>query len=192
MNLSEVNIMKYRNNLTTDYVRECLDYDPETGLLTWKTRPVEHFKTQRVYNTWNTRYAGKKAGSLYSLGYINVSINSVSYTAHRLAWLIFYGKWPEHQIDHDDGDRTNNKISNLNDVPNSVNGKNQKLKVTNKSGCSGVFLNKRNTWEASIYVNFKKIHLGKSKDLNEAIKLRKVAEKQYNFHPNHGRVKHYE
>jgi hypothetical protein len=176
--------MRCANDLTAEYVRECLDYDAETGLFTWKNRPREHFKSHNSFGSWNSKCAGKYAGFIQH-GYLIIKLNSISYRAHRLAWLFFYGKWPKHQIDHDDGNRSNNRISNLNDVPNSKNSKNRKLNVNNKSGHAGVFLQK-NIWISCIRVNSKPIHLGSFKNLDEAIKVRKAAEIQYGFHKNHG------
>jgi hypothetical protein len=185
MNLSEAYIMKYRNDLTAEYVRECLDYDPETGLFTWKTRPVEHFNCQGDCNSWNARFAGKKAGKLRNDNYIRIKINNADYFAHRIAWLIVKGKWPDHQIDHADGIRNNNKIDNLSDVPNLVNGRNRKLHRKNKTGHSGIYFRKdKNVWEVKISNN----NLGTFKDLDEAVKIRKAAEIEYGYHENHGRI----
>jgi hypothetical protein len=179
--------MNYRNDLTAEYVRECLEYNPETGLLKWKTRPVEHFKSERDYNAWNSNYAGKNAGSNTGNGYIRIVINNQPYKAHRLAWLIFYGKWPKDQIDHNDGERSNNKIDNLRDVPNSINGKNQAIRIDNNTGHVGVKKTKYDTWEANIKVDGIAYYLGSHKNIEDAIKVRKEAEINHNFHPNHGR-----
>jgi hypothetical protein len=186
MILSKVYKMKYRNDLTAEYVRECLDYDPETGLFKWKTRPLEHFKDKRSWAAWNTKYANKKTGMTCSTGYLDIRVNNRLYRAHRLAWLIVYGKWPDNQIDHNDGKRDNNKIDNLSDVPHHVNGKNQKLRITNTSGHQGVSLRKNNTWIARITVNNKDLYLGSFKNIEEAIKVRKSAEIEHGFHANHG------
>ena len=90
--------MKCRNDLTAEYVRECLDYEPDTGLLKWKKRPVEHFKNKRSCNIWNTRYAGKNAGYFVNIGYFNIRVNGKTYRAHRIIWLITYGQWPKNHI----------------------------------------------------------------------------------------------
>lgn len=52
-----------------------------------------------------------------------------SFLAHRLVWLYMTGKWPENQIDHDNGDATDNRWVNLDDVTRSKNGMNQKRVV---------------------------------------------------------------
>ena len=182
--------MKCRNDLTSEYVRECLDYDPDTGLFKWKTRPLEHFVNSRAWKIWNTRYAGKNAGYFVKIGYFNIRVNGINYRTHRLAWLITYGKWPKDHIDHIDGNRSNNRINNLRDVPNSENHKNIVMLSVNTSGYSGISARGDN-WRARISINGKEKHLGTFKNIDEAIKVRKAAEIKYNFHPNHGRAKHY-
>jgi hypothetical protein len=179
--------MNYRNDLTAEYVKECLEYNPETGLLKWKERPLEHFKSENDCKRWNSKYANKKAGTLSSSGYIDIKISSVIYRAHRIAWLIFYGKWPKDQIDHNDGERSNNKIDNLSDVPNSINGKNQAIRIDNNTGHVGVKKTIHATWRASIMVDGIAYDLGTHKNIEEAIKARKEAEIKHNFHANHGR-----
>lgn len=182
--------MKCRNDLTAEYVRECLDYDPDTGLLKWKKRPVEHFKSDRNWKMWNTRFSDKNTGSFVNKkGYMNIKLNGTTYRTHRIVWLIVHGEWPKDHIDHIDGDRINNKIENLRDVPNSENHKNMAMMYINTSGHSGVSFRGKN-WIARISVNGKEKHLGVFKTIDEAIKARKAAEKEHNFHPNHGRGKH--
>jgi hypothetical protein len=67
--------------------------------------------------------------------------------------------------------------------------KNSKLPLHNKSGVIGVHWNKNHKyWCAQIMVDRKTIHLGSFKDINDAIKARKNAEKLYGFHENHGRA----
>jgi hypothetical protein len=184
--------MNCRNDLTAEYVRECLEYNPETGLLKWKTRPVEHFKSENDCKRWNSKYAGKVAGAINGSRYINIDINNQTYKAHRLAWLIFYGKWPKDQIDHNDGERSNNKIDNLRDVPNSINGKNKKIPINNNTGHVGVKKTKYDTWRAYIKVDGILYDLGSHKNIEDAIKARKEAEKKHDFHPNHGRKMSFE
>jgi len=106
-------------------VRELLDYDPSTGLLTWRIdRPM--------------RRAGQVAGGL-SNGYIVVSIDDRRYKAHRIAWMLSHGEWPEHFIDHINGTKTDNRIANLRDVPHRVNMQNIRCALpSNESGFLGV------------------------------------------------------
>lgn len=127
---------------------ECLDYDPVSGVFTWKQdRPISHFKTVGAYRTWKSRFSGKVAGCQNQAGlntkYVLIRVFGKPYLAHRLAWLFSYGVWPEFHIDHIDGDGQNNSINNLRDVPPDVNGKNARRKKNNTSGVNGVYLHKQ-------------------------------------------------
>lgn len=180
--------MKYNNDITAEYVRECLDYDPETGLATWKRRPVEHFSSNRICNLWNSKHSNKEAGTLKKTNYRQVTINHKRYTVHRLAWLIVYGEWPKNDIDHIDKDRRNNKITNLRDVTNSENQKNRSMNRNNTSGHTGIKLVPNGNWVVVICVNGKNKTIGTFRDKEDAIQARKDAEIQYGFHPNHGKT----
>jgi hypothetical protein len=70
--------------------------------------------------------AGSKAGTLHKKGYTQIKINGNLFMAHRLIWFVTYGKFPDNQIDHIDGDKSNNRIENLRDVSQKVNSQNQK------------------------------------------------------------------
>ncbi|QDP61702.1 MAG: hypothetical protein Unbinned4466contig1000_14 [Prokaryotic dsDNA virus sp.] len=84
--------------------------------------------------------------------------------------------------------RTDNRLCNLRKVTRVENSRNAAIGKNNKSGCTGVHLNKNNkNWVASIKVNGKGILIGSFKNKEEAIKARKEAERKYGFHPNHGR-----
>ena len=78
-----------------------LNYEPETGIFTWKKAKRGHTK------------AGAKAGTIRPNGYINITINRKPYYAHRLAWFYTTGQWPTHHIDHINGVRDDNRIENL-------------------------------------------------------------------------------
>jgi len=143
--IKEKSIMKIY--VTQDRLKELLDYNSETGIFTWKVNR-----------------GGKKKGSIAgatSLGYRNIMIDSISYQAHRLAWLYVYGKWPERDLDHINLERDDNRISNLRDVSDSENKQNQKMYKTNTSGYKGVHWSKYdNKWRASICHNYKNHYLG--------------------------------
>ncbi len=104
---------------------------------------------------------GKQASCLQkSNGYHVVTINKKTYYAHRIIFFMVYGRWPE-QIDHIDGDRSNNVLSNLREASNAQNNRNKGLRSTNKTGFKGVSYNKINrNYNARITVNYKSIHLG--------------------------------
>ena len=176
--------------LTAEYLRECLEYDPLTGDFIWRARPVHHFKDASYQTRWNSRYAGNATGiisSISSNGYLRISIDNKKYYSHRLAWIITKGEWPQH-VDHIDGCRTNNKLSNLRSVNRSENQRNQKLRSSTSSGHMGVIVDRRTgKFIAQIKVCDKRIHLGVFSDLSEAVKAREEANVKYGFHPNHGR-----
>lgn len=116
--------IKFRNALRPEDLRERLNYDPDTGVFTWKVSMK--------------RLIGKRAGTLQH-GYlvITVSINGVrqSYLAHRIAWLYVHGEWPLKQIDHINGCRDDNRIANLREATAAQNIINSQRK---RSGLRGV------------------------------------------------------
>lgn len=74
-----------------------LHYDPDTGVVTWRTRPGDL--------KWSSRYAGKPAGSRARRAtgfYRETSIFDVNYLMHRIVWFYMTGEWPDHEIDHRD------------------------------------------------------------------------------------------
>lgn len=172
--------------LTQKYLKEALTYNPETGEFTWKKRPLEHFKTAHSYKMWNTLYSGKSAGFLNNLGYKAVKLSNRYYLQHQLAWLFMTGELPK-EIDHEDHDRANNKWSNLREVSHKVNGRNQSMWSTNKSGFNGVCFNKvKQKWDAYIWLNNASKSLGSFADKKDAITARKAANIKHDYHPSHG------
>jgi hypothetical protein len=174
--------------LTAEQLRDALDYDPETGVFMWKDRPLSHFASPQAHASYTSRCAGKVAGADTGDGYLRVNVYRKKYLCHRLAWFYVYGKWPKQHIDHVNGDRLDNRIANLRDVSNTDNHRNVRMVKTNTSGVLGVRFDARhNRWAASISAHAK-IHLGSFKTKEEAIAARKAAERQYGYHPNHGRA----
>ncbi|VTP12681.1 AP2 domain protein [Phytobacter ursingii] len=174
-------------DVSIEYLKEALEYTPESGLLRWKERPKNHFTTENSWRATNAAYAGKLAGSRDYDGYFRIGIAGRLYRAHRVAWALHYGKWPEHEIDHISGDRADNRIKNLRSVTSDINSKNVRIYSTNKTGASGVgWYKSRNKWRAKINVSGKVKHIGYFDDFNEAVKARKDAEKELQYHENHG------
>lgn len=106
-----------RNDLTAEYVRAILDYETETGLFRWKTRS---FDDGRITKIWNTKHAGKIAGTVCVQGYVAIGVDDHPRKAHRLAWLWVTGEWPV-EVDHKDRNRANNRWSNLRHADDSTN-----------------------------------------------------------------------
>ena len=166
--------------ITKDQIASVLDIDIQAGTAIWKSRPREHFQTNRAYSTWNSRYAGKLAGCKTSPhGYWFISINNNRFLLHRIIWIYATGESPL-VIDHVDGNPSNNSIYNLRDCSFSENSRNQKKSSANKSGITGVRLHK-GIYEAYGKVNRKYVYLGSFKTIEDAIVARKKFETENGF-----------
>jgi hypothetical protein len=172
-------------------LREALEYFPETGLFFWKTRPVHHFKNEWSMNKWNARYAGQKAGTVYSptrgIDYMRVKIvvGNKPVFAHQLAWWFVHGVIPHGLfVDHIDGDATNNAISNLRLVTHSENHRNRRIQSNNSSGVPGVQM-RRGKWCARIKINGKEKYLGSFASKEQAIDARKKFAIHHGFTERH-------
>ena len=178
---------------SADFLRKILSYDKETGFLTWKERPKEMFSTgynggETQHKTWNSRYAGKRISNIGSGGYIRVNINNKKFLAHRLIWRMMTGNTPS-QIDHVNGDKTDNRWCNLREVSQAENTKNSSIRSDNTTGVTGVSFCKRDrVYIASITLNRRTKVLGRFSSIEEAASARKAANIKYGFHPNHGRL----
>jgi hypothetical protein len=145
--------------LDLDRLHEVLDYDPETGHLTW-----------RVGN--HGRKPGKRAGCVKSRGYRKISIDGKSYPASNLAWFHFYGVVPENLIDHKNLDKADDSIENLREATPSQNARNQGRNSANTTGFKGVAVfNKqwnRAHFRAHIRVEGRRVFLGLFHTVEEA------------------------
>lgn len=182
-----------RANVPASVVRELLTYSPETGALTWVSRPAEVFDDRkgyamRVSKTWNEKNAGKPAfDTLGTYGYLCGGIFGFKAFAHQIAWVFIAGAWPDEQIDHINGVYTDNRAVNLRAVSHAENGRNQKMNAKNTTGFRGVYYSERDKlWYAKIVYRQKQYHLGSSKSFDEAVQARLAAERRYGFHTNHG------
>ncbi|HBW8811895.1 TPA: HNH endonuclease [Klebsiella pneumoniae] len=172
-----------------DFLHQCFSYNPKTGIITWKPRPRIHFSTERVFNTWHSRFCGKEAGCLNINGYLEIGIQGRLMKAHRIAWALSYRVYPEGFIDHINGVRNDNRLINLRDVDRVGNGRNSARHKNNISGVCGVHWRLRdNRWVASINHAGGQIHLGYYESLIDAVAARKSAEFKYGYHENHGRA----
>lgn len=152
--------------LPVEYLRECLDYDPETGAFRWRRRPREHFVTERAWKVTNTRCAGKPAGHLdKASGYIVIGISHCGrwrlYQAHRLAIALADGEWPDGEVDHVNRDKAYNPRANLRVCSHIENIRNQGKRAAGKNRLKGAYYHKRiGRWQATICANYRQIHLG--------------------------------
>ena len=140
-----------------DLIRECLLYDQDSGVLTWRLRPISHFKNAHGMNIWNSQHAGMEAGSIRHDG-ITVSINFRPYRAHRLCWVLAGHQDPGPSlIDHINGNPFDNRLSNLRLADSSQNNENSRVRSHCKSGLKGVYWHPRaGKWASAIR------HRGKS------------------------------
>lgn len=141
----------YSQHYTPEDLRARLSYNPDTGDLIWK----KCHDSSRI---------GKKAESKDICGYIQINIGGKVLKAHRVAWAIHYGDWPSGQVDHKNGIRNDNRISNLRCVDNQKNCQNQRNgSRKNATGLIGVHVGKgrpEKKYRAKIQLNGKQIHIG--------------------------------
>jgi|SRR5215469_1605530 len=152
------------------------DYLDETGILIRKARPREEFNSDRDFNTWNTRWCGKEAGS-YKVGGVSVEVDGERYQVHRIIWAMKYDHVPK-VIDHEDLNPHNNRINNLREATDGQNTANGNLRKDNITGVKGVSYNKkRKYYQAHISVGGKTICVGRFKTIEEASLARHNAAK---------------
>lgn len=126
-----------------ELLRQLLEYDPETGALTWRERVPEMFgngvrSPEWACNWWNSRFAGKPAFiTANKLGYLNGAINAEYYLAHRVIWKMVHSVDPEF-VDHIDRNPANNRLANLRSVAHAENCRNRKVRTNNTSGHAGI------------------------------------------------------
>lgn len=150
-------------------VRAKLRYDPETGLLHWRESRGRMAK-------------GMVAGTAKARGYVQVRINGEFFYAHRLAWVIQTGQpIPDGvEIDHRDGDPSNNRWANLRLATSQQNKQNTRRPTTNTSGSKGVtYRQSRQKWQAQISVDNRCVFLGNFDSFAEAVAARQAAERRY-------------
>lgn len=133
--------------LTQDQIKNLFSYNPDTGLFT------------RIKKTSSTARVGDVLSHLKA-GYICTSILGVTYRVHRLAFVYMNGEWPEFDVDHINGDPSDNRWANLRSATRTQNNQNQSEARSNSStGYLGVSKSK-NKFEARIVIDGKKRHIG--------------------------------
>jgi hypothetical protein len=159
---------------SVERLRAVLRYDAETGRLFWLPRPGKL--------KWTVQNAGKEAFTANTLGYRCGTIDGVRFQAHRVIWKIVHGREPKGQIDHIDGNRSNNRVENLRDVSNAENARNRRPYCRTTSGTLGVsWTTHHRRWRAYITVEGKQIALGTFREKSDAIAARRAAEAKYGF-----------
>ena len=150
--------------LTQAELKTLLHYDPDTGVFTNAQDRNPRARKNAV------------AGHVNSLGYIALQINKRKMYAHRLAWLYMTGYWPDHEIDHINRIRSDNRFCNLRQATSTENKHNTNHRRNNSSGVRGVVWHAaRKKWQAQIAANGKSQYLGLYDSFDDAVKARQQA-----------------
>lgn len=172
-------------DLGVDFLRECFECDFETGVLTWKKRPDEHFVTARSAHAWNRKLAGKVAGGLTDQGYRVMPVTKEGSSRYRVrashvVWVLAGNLLPDDmQLDHVNRTPDDNRLCNLRLVTSAQNAWNRTYR-SGKSGIVGVtWMPNAKTWRATIYADGKTITLGFFEFIQDAVNARREAELKY-------------
>ena len=134
-------------------IKDKLKYEPTTGVISWINSDCPRLKGER------------QAGFKNQRGYVKIKVDNKSYFAHRIAWYLYYGSWPNLDIDHINGIKDDNRIENLREASKSQNLSNSRLKTKYRG------VSKANSkWRAVITHEGSKIHIGVYETQEEAYK----------------------
>lgn len=137
-------------------ISKYLDYSPETGDFIWRVKT----KTSNI---------GNVAGNTNWRGYTSIWINGNQYYAHRLAWALHYGFWPNCDVDHINENKSDNRICNLRQANRSQNMFNRGRNKNNTSGFKGViFCKNTRRWRAQMSIYGKSVNIGRFDTKEEA------------------------
>lgn len=154
-------------------------FNYDNGVLYWKIRPCKNLPV------------GFRAGAINKTGYRYVSYKDRKYKVSHIVWLLHNPDdfiKPGEQIDHINHNRADDRIEKLRKTTNKGNSRNRSLRVSSKSGVTGVYWRQDvSKWRATIKVDGVEMHLGFFANLDDAIKARATAEVEYGFHENHGK-----
>jgi len=162
---------KFNKMVDIDRLRELLGYNPKTGAFTWKQRRGSAAK-------------GSVAGHQDESGYIQIRIDGRLCLGHRLAWAMQHGEWPQRYIDHINGNKHDNRMSNLRLCSQSQNGANSGPLKNSRSGVRGVYWHKQEgKWHVQLCKNYKKKSYGlyDSLEVAEKVALRAASELHGDF-----------
>ena len=161
-----------------EYLLACFDYDPDTGALTWKRRPREHFPSEGQWTSWNTRFASKQAGGLNNKGYRVIVFRGNAYKAYRLIWKWMTGEEPPDNPDHKDGNPDNNRWANLRPATQPQQSWNTRLHKDNSIGFRGVQRTPSGKFAARIWIDGAYRSLGSFNTPEEAAAAREPIARQ--------------
>lgn len=173
-------------------IMHLINFAPETGAMTWLERPASMFvngahSAEHQAAKWNAAHAGRTAVSVAINGYGYTTINGRKHLSHRLAWKLAFNTEPS-EIDHVNGNRTDNRLANLRSVDRQANMRNMKRSKRNTSGATGVsYRADRGVWRAYVHVDGRIKSLGHFATIDEAKAAREKASEDAGYHANHGR-----
>ncbi len=142
------------SDIDSTRLQELLRYDPDTGVFTWRVKVSK--KT----------VIGAVAGGLDPKGYVQIKLDWKNYRAHRLAWCYVYGSWPTHEVDHINGNRADNRISNLRHATHAQNMQNRQRPSKGRQFIGAYPANGR--WFSKLSVQGKTLYLGRFDTPEEA------------------------
>jgi hypothetical protein len=161
-------------NVSLEWLRRRFAYAAvsPTGLI-WLPQPLEAFPSVRIFRAWNTRFAGKPAGTKDAYGYWETFVLTPAgkhgFKCHRIVWALMTGVWPEDEIDHIDGSHGNNCFENLREATRGQNLQNTGWYRNNTTGYRGVWQRKdTGKFVAEIHVHNRKQSLGQFDSAEEA------------------------
>lgn len=158
--------LKKREKLSQKKVQELLAYDEDSAHFIWRPRPG----WSNGINSFNTKYAGKRAGYVHRTGYRYIAFQGVGeFTETDIVWLYVYGCWPKCDIDHINGNTQDNRLANLREATRLENSGNRKINHNNKSGFPNVYRrNDNGRWRAAVRKDGKRINIGTFETPQEA------------------------
>lgn len=159
-------------------LRKLVRYDAKTGKLFWLPRPDSMFSREWHARVWNTKWAGQETFlTPHRGGAVKGTIYSDVYQAQEIAWALYTGAWPTGRLHHVNGDKSDNRIRNLRDVPIEMRRDTTPRYSGSASGHVGVhWLPGKSKWAAYIWMDGKRDRLGYFKHLSDAVDARRAAE----------------
>lgn len=162
--------MRKRITISVERLRELLSYDQNSGAFTWRAPESNRVKV------------GSEAGLVAANGRRYVGIGGKLFMAHRLAWAISYGAWPEKNVVPVNGDYLDIRLANLKEETYGETARKGRVRGGGSSGVKGVSFDKsRGRWLAYITREYKHVSLGQFATKDEAVAARRGAEAQHNL-----------
>jgi hypothetical protein len=176
--------MYSKEQITPQLLMDLLKYAPETGMLFWRPRHINHFRDvggrckEHISNYWHSRFSGEPAFTgTNGHGYLRGNLCGNFILAHRAIWAIATGSFPQNDIDHINSIRSDNRWCNLREATKSQNQKNRKGYAA--SGLKGVYWDdQKSMWKVIVSGNLTKRHVGYFLEISQAEQAYKQAAKR--------------